>query len=412
MYRHIILLFCVFVRVQPYTSLQKGGPCGKYDNNCVTKTSNNIFKKAVDGDPSANFKSLEPLKVKHIEGKFGIINYDLYNNSLVGLKKCDIVDTQLMLEQKSMQIKLICPYLYFRGIYEVSGYLILVPIEGKGDYRLETKDYHIYIDTETKIIQAEDGTKYLNFKSFKVTGDLRGGMVIDLKNLFNGQHKELAANIKPCKTYDTTCVTNTANNIFGIAINGDTSMNIERLDPIKHKYIEGNLAIIKYKLFNSTIVGFKDCNIVDANVTLEDNSMHFKLICPYLYMYGKYEMSGLLVSVPIEGKGDYTLSAKDYHIFIETQTKVNKGSDGKNYINIKNFIVNGDLKGELDLDLKNLFNGEHEELADAALKFAHDQSKVVSKLLQGPIVSVNIKSVIKNMNKYLKNQSLDTMLII
>ncbi|CAB3226650.1 unnamed protein product [Arctia plantaginis] len=192
MYRHIILLFCVFVRVQPYTSLQKGGPCGKYDNNCVTKTSKNIFKKAVDGDPSANFKSLEPLKVKHIEGKFGIINYDLYNNSLVGLKKCDIVDTQLMLEQKSMQIKLICPYLYFRGIYEVSGYLIIVPIEGKGDYRLETKDYNIYIDTETKIIQAEDGTKYLNFKSFKVTGDLRGGMVIDLKNLFNGQHKELA----------------------------------------------------------------------------------------------------------------------------------------------------------------------------------------------------------------------------
>ncbi|CAB3226651.1 unnamed protein product [Arctia plantaginis] len=199
-----------------------------------------------------------------------------------------------------------------------------------------------------------------------------------------------SANIKPCKTYDTTCVTNTANNIFGIAINGDTSMNIERLDPIKHKYIEGNLAIIKYKLFNSTIVGFKDCNIVDANVTLEENSMHFKLICPYLYMYGKYEMSGLLVSVPIEGKGDYTLSAKDYHIFIETQTKVNKGSDGKNYINIKNFIVNGDLKGELVLDLKNLFNGEHEELADAALKFAHDQSKVVSKLLQGPISDLTI----------------------
>lgn len=72
------------------------------------------------------------------------------------------------------------------------------------------------------------------------------------------------ANVKPCQTYDTKCFTNTANNIFHIAINGDTSMNIERLDPIKQEYIEGNLAIIKYKLFNSTINGFKDCNVVDT----------------------------------------------------------------------------------------------------------------------------------------------------
>lgn len=54
--------------------------------------------------------------------------------------------------------------------------------------------------------------------------------------------------------------------------------------------------------------------------------------------------------------------SEDYHIFIETATKVIKSSDGKNYLSFKNFIVNGDLKGELIADLKNLFNGQNKEL--------------------------------------------------
>lgn len=44
-------------------------------------------------------------------------------------------------------------------------------------------------------------------------------------------------------------------------VNGIPELGIENSDPLFVDIIEGNLSILKYKLFNSTLNGYKGCDI-------------------------------------------------------------------------------------------------------------------------------------------------------
>ncbi|XP_075975381.1 circadian clock-controlled protein daywake-like [Anticarsia gemmatalis] len=217
-------------------------------------------------------------------------------------------------------------------------------------------------------------------------------------------------NITPCKTGDKVCYTKSSQQLYDMSIAGDPSMNIESLDPVYHKQINGQFAIIEYRMLNTSVEGFRNCHVVESELSLKKNTLVFEMSCPYVVMIGRYDISGTLIAVPIEGSGDLILKCKNYHIFVESDVTVNEGKDGHKHIQIKKFKATGDLRGGMKAQLTNLFNGSSKELADAAMSFANTYWKPVAKEFQGPVITANVKRITKNLNKYLKLIPLESML--
>ncbi|XP_046978114.1 circadian clock-controlled protein daywake-like [Vanessa cardui] len=117
-------------------------------------------------------------------------------------------------------------------------------------------------------------------------------------------------------------------------------------------------------------------------------------------MNGQYEMEGRLITVPVNGAGDYLLSSPDYLININTELETVQETDGKTHFVIKNMTFEAQpLKG-LQFEFKNLFNGQ-KDLAEAVRKYAEENWKEVCLLMQDPIWSASIVKIVSNFNKYL-----------
>ncbi|XP_026744591.1 protein takeout-like [Trichoplusia ni] len=215
--------------------------------------------------------------------------------------------------------------------------------------------------------------------------------------------------ITPCFEYDSACLTRTSNILYKMSVAGDPSLNIENLDPMFQKRIDGNLATIKYTFHNTTLKGFNECTVVNSKLNLKKSTLKFDLFCPTFKMYGQYDVTGRLIVVPMEGNGDYSILCKDYNIHIDTEIKFIE-KNGVRYMAYKTFKVDGDLEGKMVTELTNLFNGQYEELAAFVLRFINTNWKPVSKELQGPVFYANVRRLIKNFNKFLKRIPFDQLI--
>ncbi|CAH0586862.1 unnamed protein product [Chrysodeixis includens] len=216
-----------------------------------------------------------------------------------------------------------------------------------------------------------------------------------------GVHSQQYPGLTQCQPEDSACITRNSNILYKVAVAGDPSINVESLDPMFQKRIDGNLATIKYTFHNTTLKGFSECTVLNSQLNLKKSTLNFDLFCPTFKMYGQYDVTGRLLIVPMEGNGDYSVFCKDYNIHIDTEIKFGE-KNGIKYMAYKSFKVDGDLQGKMVTDLTNLFNGRFEELAATVLRFINANWKPVSKELQGPVFYANVRRLIKNFNKVLK----------
>ncbi|KAJ8723227.1 hypothetical protein PYW08_003139 [Mythimna loreyi] len=214
-----------------------------------------------------------------------------------------------------------------------------------------------------------------------------------------------------CKRDDSVCLTKTANVIYKQAIQGVRELNLENLDPMHQDKIQGDLTGIKYELTNTTIKGSKDCDVLNMKLDLQKSKLHFDMSCPYFEMFGFYDISGKILSIPITGNGDFRIQCKEYYIKFNADTKISQRKDGKKYISMKSYQVFSELKGGMVSNLTNLFNGKQKELAEKVLQFVNKNWKPVADELQAPVFSANVKKLLKNFNKYLKSVPLDQILV-
>ncbi|KAH9638197.1 hypothetical protein HF086_005190 [Spodoptera exigua] len=130
--------------------------CKKTDDECLKSNVNTIFKHSIKGDADLGIKTLDPMHHKEVDGQLVLTVY---------------------------------------GVYKINGTLIVMPIEGHGDYKLVCKGYDIQVETDIKINQDKDGIKHMSVKYFKADGDLTVGMTTDLQNLFDGKQPQLAKDV-------------------------------------------------------------------------------------------------------------------------------------------------------------------------------------------------------------------------
>nr|XP_021181660.2 circadian clock-controlled protein daywake-like [Helicoverpa armigera] len=199
--------------------------------------------------------------------------------------------------------------------------------------------------------------------------------------------------------------------MYKLTVQGIPKLNIESLEPMHHDVIDGDLAVLKYRLFNTTVEGSTKCEVVDAKLDLQKTKLNLAMFCPLFHMYGLYEISGKILVMPIEGKGDFKMECKDYYIQVDSDIKISQGKNGKKYISFKSYKTKGDLQGGMIIEINNLFNGRQKELADDINRFINKNWKPVANELQGPVFNANMRILVKNFNKYLKSIPLDELIL-
>ncbi|XP_050348940.1 protein takeout-like [Nymphalis io] len=215
----------------------------------------------------------------------------------------------------------------------------------------------------------------------------------------------------PCDISDQSCVNKLANILLPHVFTGIPNLDVTSTDPLFIEEIVGDISILKYKFFNSTFIGFNNCEVSNLQLDKEFTKVIYDLICPHFTMDGKYEIKGRLILLPIEGKGDSHMNTEKYKVNVDSDLKTFMGKDGKIHAQIKNFKLKCEALEPLYFDFKNLFNGQ-KDLSDAVHKFAHENWREVTELVQDPVFYAIMRKNIANTNKYLKHVPLEEIFSI
>ncbi|XP_041980253.1 circadian clock-controlled protein daywake-like [Aricia agestis] len=217
-------------------------------------------------------------------------------------------------------------------------------------------------------------------------------------------------NLTECKQNDMACVEKNANTLYQMIMSGDPERHVEPHEPLHHELIEGNLSILKYKFFNSTFMGMNTCKISNLNWNFQASLIRFDVTCGNITMYGKYEIDGRLIILPIKGEGDYKIDTHGYKISVECEIDEIDGSDGNKHLHIHTYRLKETPTAPIVFSLDNLFNGQ-KEMSDTLHKFANDNWKEVAELVQDPVWYAHAKTLISVVNKYLKLRVINFFMI-
>ncbi|CAH2084598.1 unnamed protein product [Euphydryas editha] len=214
----------------------------------------------------------------------------------------------------------------------------------------------------------------------------------------------------PCKVTDFICIKKFVITTRARLLSGIPELDIEPSDPLFLEEIDGDLPFLKYKFFNTTLTGFNSCVLSNLGVLNNITSLQYDLDCPKLSVKGKYEMNGKLVSLPVEGNGNFEIITGNYFVRVDYILRKYQGKDEKFHLAGENLKLKCVPKGRVKFNFENMFNGQ-KDLSDAVLKFAHDNWREVTELIQEPIWFACVKSYIVKMNKLLTTIPLEAYIV-
>nr|XP_026496430.1 uncharacterized protein LOC113400945 [Vanessa tameamea] len=118
--------------------------------------------------------------------------------------------------------------------------------------------------------------------------------------------------IPPCPKSDTPCIEESLNVALPKICDGIPELGVEPSVPQFIPFVDGDLSTLKYKLYNSSVTGFKKCIMSNLKFNDDFTAVHCDMNCPELMMVGQYDLTGQLISLPVEGNGDFTFVSRDY----------------------------------------------------------------------------------------------------
>ncbi|KAF9422607.1 hypothetical protein HW555_001811 [Spodoptera exigua] len=160
--------------------------CDLHDSDCVTKVSKVIFPEFVNGIPGV--EPSDPLRQELIVADLPTIKYTIKNGALSGFKKCGV---ELIRFSKDLtyEYNIKCPLVTIEGEYEIKGNIGKNYIEGKGTFKADHYDYHFLLHGNYEIMKR-DGKTYVRFTTHTLNLDVKGKVVYNLRNLFNGDKQK------------------------------------------------------------------------------------------------------------------------------------------------------------------------------------------------------------------------------
>ncbi|CAH0719777.1 unnamed protein product, partial [Brenthis ino] len=158
-------------------------PCHAQDSTCLKLSAQNALPVVAAGIPSLGMNTLDPMVVDRVVASQAGLNMDFNNTIVKGLRHCHVLELRRIGSKTSLSLK--CSVVLV-GDYKLDGELLMVPIQGKGKYKIQIRD--IVVKVEFKVGERESaGERYWTVPSWTHTADVLGGVAFNFQNLFNGR---------------------------------------------------------------------------------------------------------------------------------------------------------------------------------------------------------------------------------
>ncbi|XP_013146980.1 PREDICTED: protein takeout-like [Papilio polytes] len=165
-------------------------PCKNGDTACVQASATALMPLLARGIPEFGMKPLDPLKVPRITSEQGSLKITMTDTELTGLKDCKI-ETLKHDRIKGKQVLVLRCDMSLEGDYVLDGQLLILPVQGKGRYKIDIRDIVIKILTDLTSEQGPDGKEHWKVVKWRESFQVKTGVKFHFDNLFNG-NKALA----------------------------------------------------------------------------------------------------------------------------------------------------------------------------------------------------------------------------
>ncbi|XP_022828071.1 uncharacterized protein LOC111357558 [Spodoptera litura] len=180
---------------------------------------------------------------------------------------------------------------------------------------------------------------------------------------------------------------------------------VETSDPLHIDAIVADLPTLRYGLYNASIIGFKDCEFVKLNNKRLNTYTYFDyaITCPVLTLQARYELNGIIDSIPVEGKGQCKIVYEKYYISISGKHEKVKDDEGKEHVNILEYKIVPDLKnGRVrDPEYTDLTFSQHDKCSD--------RLRIIEEMTRDIVMDVFLNKYIQNLKDFHKHTPIEDL---
>ncbi|XP_061714329.1 circadian clock-controlled protein daywake-like [Cydia pomonella] len=180
-------IFYSLVVLMQVTALLSTSPpkCKPSDSDCLKSAAQALTPLLAAGMPALGMEPLDIMRVDEIRMDLAGLRLNMTNSSITGLKNA-VIDKIKFDMTKQQLVILYHADVELTGQYKAAGRLIILPISGDGDVKIELKNYNSKMSIPFTIVKNKEGKDTMHMKEFKNEFDIKDGAHYSLTNLFNG----------------------------------------------------------------------------------------------------------------------------------------------------------------------------------------------------------------------------------
>ncbi|KAH8306207.1 hypothetical protein KR018_004151 [Drosophila ironensis] len=163
---------------------------------CSTRSIQAFMNQVIKGIPEIekSFGPIDPMRqdqlvFKQENSDVASIAANLTDMLISGFGKMVIKESKVSQKDFSWLTKIYLPRMRMEGNYQMTGKILLVPLQGHGKIFMEIDDLDILMNTKTRLIER-GGFTFYNVTAVKVKLEV-GKVRTNMENLFNGRSKEV-----------------------------------------------------------------------------------------------------------------------------------------------------------------------------------------------------------------------------
>ncbi|KAJ9577446.1 hypothetical protein L9F63_005947 [Diploptera punctata] len=186
----VILLCWVYVQSLQLPDYIK--PCHRYASDvkdCILKAAREAIPNVINGDPKYRVPAIDPLFIKELvlnpSGSKSAFAVTLRDVNVHGVKNVEINEVKADIEKKTIAFDIFFPELQIDCTYNISGKVLLLPIQGQGPGKLLFTNVRAEYGYQWEEEKKKDGKEYYRIVKSKLTENPEK-MTVKFDNLFNG----------------------------------------------------------------------------------------------------------------------------------------------------------------------------------------------------------------------------------
>ncbi|KAI5634383.1 hypothetical protein NE865_12931 [Phthorimaea operculella] len=421
--------------------------CKISDSVCLKNSAQNAIPVFVAGMQSAGAEVLDPMKLDLIKVDLAGLKMNMDNVIVKGLKRAVIDKISVDMDKKQALLSWDTDTLT-KGHYKASGRLLILPISGDGEMAIKLREASPTLMGHRHSNQgplqgfwktahpAHQWGRRDGYQAYE-DGERLSSLVSYRTNLWYVLLESIIYEKAVLLLWDTDTLTKghykASGRLLILPISGDGEMAIKLNTLTKGHYkASGRLLILPIsgdaemaiKLNTLTKGYYKASGRLLILPISGDGDMAIKLICfvgvdmkkkPAQLLWdtdtltkGHYKDSGRLLILPISGDGDMAIKLKKLHVDMMINFAVSKNKEGKDFIDLKNYKYNFDVKENAHFDVTGLFKG-NKALSETMLRFMNENWKLLSAEFGRPMLEKPNKKIFETLQNYFRSRALEDL---